>query len=654
MAAAADNSKNNALLWLNVHYVLGEVRKRISFPPGMLVSQARDLCMLRFGVWQEIMQREADAKAVETGGVDEEARSMSTQSTASSGSSSREQYGLYWPARAQWLGQHELMTAYRLETGDRLELQDHNAFIATQALQRRNNGGQGAGEPSRRVEGEGQIYYMQSKSLSAAWKLCWLELSGTALACYKRGRLHGSKPRTQRDQPIARIDLSAGFKLADQHGRQNQRISTSDQLSPSSSAASLLGLASYQHLGGSGAPLIIKCSDGAVHVFCTQSAVDYDYWRRMLRLVQTVHELPTNITLSSGASCSSGLSSSAGPRNAGPLEPAKNAGPLEAAGDRAARPPNSGGSSGVATSLVHRPHMRRPAGHIVARPKCDRRFGGYVRARVCGATARPIEAHAAQRVYLAVVPHALFGFSSEYSGDAAGMDASAEFRIGLGSAACVHQASEQRGDAAVFVVCILRAPGGAQADVEFGFEVDSCEQRDQWVEALRTIGGVSEAAGQDAAGPSQGECGVDDNGGELDSSGADGNAGELDSSGVSVRALGELNASGVSVQTMDPLGGMDVGGLSLRRSRSFVSTLSRADWPLPPTTLPSRLVQSVRTRGKSVLSTAAGQDAAMPGGNPSLDAVGLRIEPQQRQQSRFPWFRRNIMRPGSGADGSQN
>ncbi|KAJ2536437.1 hypothetical protein IWW43_000851, partial [Coemansia sp. RSA 1935] len=150
-----------ALLWLNVHYVQGDVRKRISFPPGMLVSQARDLCMLRFGVWQVIMKREGVKPDTEASDV--EVQSMSTQSTASSTNSSREQYGLYWPGHTQWLSPFELMSSYTLVPGDKLELQDHCAFITTAALR--------GDRQTCNVEGEGQIYYMQNKSLSAAWKL---------------------------------------------------------------------------------------------------------------------------------------------------------------------------------------------------------------------------------------------------------------------------------------------------------------------------------------------------------------------------------------------------------------------------------------------------------------------------------------------------
>ncbi|KAJ2502212.1 hypothetical protein GGH96_001284 [Coemansia sp. RSA 1972] len=639
--------QGTALLWLNVHYVQGDVRKRISFPPGMLVSQARDLCMLRFGVWQVIMKREGAKPDTEPSDV--EVQSMSTQSTASSTNSSREQYGLYWPGQTQWLSPFELMSSYTLVPGDKLELQDHCAFITTAALR-------GDGQ-TRDVEGEGQIYYMQSKSLSAAWKLCWMELSGTLLACYKRGRIHGSKQRSQRDQALTTIDLSGGFKLVDQHGRQNHRISTSDQLSPSSSAASLLGM-SYQHLGGTGSPLIIKCSDGSVHVFCTQSAVDYDYWRRMLRLVQTTHELPTNITQSGASSVASSRVSHVSRVSRSRAETAATAGSSGSSGSSGSidaaqitvRSPTSG-SSGVATSLVHRPHQRKALGHIIARPKLDSRFGDYVKVR----TSQPDTSIAPERTYLIVVPQTMFGFNSEYTGDTGGMSAASEFSVSL-HGTHVHTAQNE----SVFVVSVVREPKDGQNGMVFGFEIESREKCEQWVDALQTIGGIEEMgeerslqetvesgsssalvpveSGSSSALVPAVECSSSaSHKAQTESSLPD--RAELDSSGVSVRALGEVNASGVSVEALN--------GLSIRRSRSFVSTLSRADWPLPPTTLPQRMAHTIRPSTAWSRHSAA-RDADPNMGNPSLDAVGMRLDyAPQRQQSRFPWFRRNIL-PGSG------
>ncbi|KAJ2804034.1 hypothetical protein H4R20_002659, partial [Coemansia guatemalensis] len=248
VASANGSSKQVAgeqMVWLHVHYVQGNKRKRIMFPPGILVEQARDLCMLRFGVWQEIMKRGATPQpefhstenATE---IEDEAISVSTRSTSSNDSSRgsnamREQYGLYWPGHAQWLEPQTPLSRYMLSNGDRLELQNHAAFVSTPAISqssiRHKASDSGvsrteASEDERTVEGEGPIYYLQNKGISTAWRQCWLELHGTTLACYKRaGRLRMGlgMVRSTRDAPLLVVDLAGGFRLVDQHGRRDQK-----------------------------------------------------------------------------------------------------------------------------------------------------------------------------------------------------------------------------------------------------------------------------------------------------------------------------------------------------------------------------------------------------------------------------------------------
>ncbi|KAJ2848122.1 hypothetical protein IWW36_003484, partial [Coemansia brasiliensis] len=387
--------------------------------------------MLRFGVWQEIMKREEAKGPTEIPHSDDaqsttSKHSNSNHSTASSKSSAstREHYGLYRPDHAQWLNPNDLLSAYQLASGDKLELQDHNAFVSTPAFWR--NAAESHEETST-VEGEGQMYYMQTKGLSTAWRLCWVELCGTVLGCYRQRRLAKTRQRSTREHPLVLIDLSGGFKLVDQHGRQNQRISTSDQLpTGASSTSSILGLASYQHLGGNGAPLIIKCSDNSVHIFCTQSAVDYDYWRRMLRLVQTTHELPTTITVSSESNCSASVSSY--------KSDLANTVPEETQSSIIS---SSSSGSAAATSLVHRPQQRKAVAHIVMRPKFDARFSDTV---VVCSRAPPANSPSPfpqqQRTFCVLVPHMLYGFASECQGtassaDAASIGASADFSVDL-------------------------------------------------------------------------------------------------------------------------------------------------------------------------------------------------------------------------------
>ncbi|KAJ2156120.1 hypothetical protein GGF46_005397 [Coemansia sp. RSA 552] len=570
-------------IWLNVKYVHGGSRKRITFPPGMTVAQARDLCMLRFGVWQEIMMRERSAEASGSTGL-ADSQSTKTQSTASSAGNDelREQYGLYMPAREQWLDTQDLLSMYSLVPGEKAELQDRQAFVATAATVGTPSTTRGAETDSsldveRVVEGEGLIYYLQTKGMSTAWKQCWLELQGTSLACYKRKRLGTMLgiTRSMREAPLVLVDLSGGFKLVDQHGRQNQRVSTSDQLA----TTSFVGLASYQHLGGNGAPLIIKCSDGRVHVFCTHDAVDYDYWRRMLRRVQTEHELPTSISSSS----SSGGGSSGGNRK----RRGSSIHPL---------PPPASSQSIATSSLVHRPRPQdgRPLPHVVLRPKREPRFADMVSVRRGTSGPQP-------RIFCVIIRHELFGFGSEYSGpwDAPRMHDEASFCVELRGAR-VHRVSEQRGSEMAFVICIQKPDDDA---VLLDFDVDSLEHSDRWADALRCIGEVAEIA-------------------EI----AD-----------------------------DP-----PPSASVRRSRSFVSTVSRANWPTPPTSLPYAHFPdpptdpAARPRGMSIsgdsLSPAIGG-----GANPSLDAVGMRFDPgagrSPRQSpshtSRFPWLRRGMFRPST-------
>ncbi|KAJ2186522.1 hypothetical protein IW139_003242, partial [Coemansia sp. RSA 353] len=288
---------------------------------------------------------------------------------------------------------------------------------------------------------------------------------------------------------------------------------------------------------------------------------------------------------------------------------------------------------------------RKAMGHIIARPKLDSRFGDYVKVR----TSQPDTSPAPLRTYLIVVPQTLFGFASEYTGDTSGMSAASEFSVSL---AGTHVHTAQNED--VFVVSVVREPEHGQNGMVFGFEVDSLEKREQWVDALCAVGGIEqmgeERSLQETVERDSSSVSVQaiERGSSLsvqalqtESSVSDRPRAELDSSGVSVRALGEVNASGVSVEALDT-------GLSIRRSRSFVSTLSRADWPLPPTTLPQRMAQTIRPSTTwSRQSVVRDTDPSM--GNPSLDAVGMRLDyAPQRQQSRFPWFRRNIFGPGSG------
>ncbi|KAJ2078191.1 hypothetical protein H4R24_004656 [Coemansia sp. RSA 988] len=667
VGSAKGNSKQTAedqMVWVHVHYVQGDKRKRIMFPPGILVEQARDLCMLRFGVWQEIMKRGATPQtnlqqSESASSIDDDTKSVSTQSTISSGSTNssgttREQFGLYWPGHAQWLESQTPLSRYMLSNGDRLELQNHSAFVATPVLSRNNirHKASDSGvsraevlEEGTMVEGEGQIYYLQNKGISTAWRQCWLELHGTTLVCYKRaGRLRMGlgMARSTRDASLVLIDLAGGFRLVDQHGRRDQKVSTSEQLSGGSSSASSVSssvqsfswMGTYQQLGGNGAPLLIKC-DGSkeVHIFCTYSAVDYDYWRRLLRKVQMEYKLPTNITVSSSGSSRSGVSGrsdSVDENIIGSRERQYRALHAKTPSTNISEDKTSATSAAAATSLVHRPQERRAPACVIARPRREQRFMDTMRVRVGGQhdnglreELRALE-DAQTQTFCVLVPQTLFGFSGSYNGpsDEHSMATAAKFSVDLRNTR-VHTMSETCGRKTMFVICILRTTGGTDSDGEaevlLGFDVDSRESCSQWTEALYTIGGVNRIA------------------------------------------------VGVTKDVQKALGSPQP---QLRRVRSSVSTISHADWPMPPTTLPA--TQPILNAVPAPVSRVHGQNVAngLPNsmtsmqleaddtqaacGNPSLDAVGMRFtennaqQPEQEQQpSRFPWLRRNIFRPNS-------
>ncbi|KAJ2612683.1 hypothetical protein H4S08_002595, partial [Coemansia sp. RSA 1365] len=637
-------------VWVHVHYVQGDMRKRIVFPPGILVEQARDLCMLRFGVWQEIMKRGAtqptDAQisenAVEMGDDDASVSMKSVTSSESSHSSSgtRDQYGLYWPEHAEWMEAEMPLSRYMLSNGDRLELQNHTAFVSTPQLSsgirhKASNSSISKPEEKKEVEGEGPVFYMQNKGAAAAWRQCWLELHGTTLACYKRpGRLRMGlrMVSSTRDVPLVVVDLAGGFRLMDQHGRSDQKISTSEQfsgdsssvLSVSSSAHTLAWSGAYQQLCGTGAPLLIKCDGGKdVHVFCTLNTVDYDYWRRQLRKVQTEYKLPTNITISSGSSSKSGNSCD----NGGAMEKHERQWKsLSAVGPSTrASEDTLSVASAATTTLVHRPQGR--CSPVCEMAQLEQRFMGIVKVRVGGQQSdgdwddSSIITDVQEQVLCVVVPDTLFGFKGTYDGpsDEKNMAETASFSIDLRNTR-VHTMSESCGNKTVFVICILRTAeedSDNETEVLLAFDVESCECCTQWTEALHTIGGVSRLP---------------------------------------------VSISNVSVQ--EALG---IPQHLLRRVHSSVSRLSRANWPMPPTTLPATQSDSgadseivCRQRGQSVVSNMSnwmlnmqlGSDNAQTiSGNTSLESLSMRFPAdttqQQNHPSRFPWLRRNIFKPNS-------
>ncbi|KAJ1795615.1 hypothetical protein LPJ59_004246, partial [Coemansia sp. RSA 2399] len=305
---------------VNVHYPADDVWRVVVFPPGVLVDQARDICMLKFNVWHRIMEREQlRAKKDE----DEEKERKQQSKEGAGGGTTRDHYGLYWPSHAQWLDTMGLLSSYGLAADDVLELQDARSFVDTgnQAKTRRRAANslstttvvsstvieprkaepeesllrfgalpllptslQGRGSTttlerklslappplSMVADAEGRLHYLHGTGISTAWKLFWVELHGSMLVCFKK-KPTGSKPK-----PLLVIELSKGFRVVSpaSQASDTSSISTGTLSSTSSmsittstglSDTSLLGTiaSSHKQLGASSVPLIIKCNAGA-------------------------------------------------------------------------------------------------------------------------------------------------------------------------------------------------------------------------------------------------------------------------------------------------------------------------------------------------------------------------------------------------------
>ncbi|KAJ1799988.1 hypothetical protein LPJ75_006590, partial [Coemansia sp. RSA 2598] len=113
---------------LNVHDSCGGTWKRIMFPPAVTVGQARDICMLRFNVWQRIMAQDMKQMSIHSG-QSGSSSSLHTVSTKSSERSSTPQYALYWPGGGEWLDANLLLSMYPLRPGESLVLQDRELSV---------------------------------------------------------------------------------------------------------------------------------------------------------------------------------------------------------------------------------------------------------------------------------------------------------------------------------------------------------------------------------------------------------------------------------------------------------------------------------------------------------------------------------------------
>ncbi|KAJ2159286.1 hypothetical protein GGF46_003122 [Coemansia sp. RSA 552] len=269
---------------LNVRYVAKDMWRKVTFPPGITVTQARDICMLRFNVWQQTLaQSEAAASegSSATGAVGRGAPPIAPPGSAAGKGSrpeTREQYGLFWTSAGHWLGADEMLNAYPLRKNEVLELQHTVDFIPLQPHEFRHS------------YAESQLYYMQAGEAQQTWELFWAVLRARVLRLYRHKDQHSCD---------IEIDLTSSFRVTGQDGRSWPRSS-------SKSGASAIDAASIQSLhetlpagiSGSGGGLLVIQVPGAssssaaleqrhdaraFHALRSCDAFNYDVWHRSLR-----------------------------------------------------------------------------------------------------------------------------------------------------------------------------------------------------------------------------------------------------------------------------------------------------------------------------------------------------------------------------------
>ncbi|KAJ2726553.1 hypothetical protein GGI07_000495 [Coemansia sp. Benny D115] len=303
---------------LNMRYVAKDMWRKVTFPPGITVTQARDICMLRFNIWQQTLalNDNAELAVLLADDVGEQAKqpafgenNMDIQSTHSTGTISRsggatagftgiagangsqksqtqnqfrEQYGLFWTSAGHWLEADEMLNTYPLRKGEVLELQHIVDFIPLQPHEFKFS------------YAETAIYYMQASDSSgteAKWQLYWAVLRCRVLRLYKK--------KGMQEADVV-IDLARLFRLTDQDGRSWPKNSSKLGFEAPNMQALLESLPSAPpSIRDTGALAVqfqsLTDDKPQTFVFRSVSVYDYDVWHRTLR-----H------TLSSGASGTTG------------------------------------------------------------------------------------------------------------------------------------------------------------------------------------------------------------------------------------------------------------------------------------------------------------------------------------------------------------
>ncbi|KAJ2617716.1 hypothetical protein EV177_000394 [Coemansia sp. RSA 1804] len=264
---------------VNVRYVARDMWRKVTFPPGITVTQARDICMLRFNIWQQTLgsatEPMVDTPSTAVGAIfdqhhdhqqqQQQRLSLDTrkddtprlQATASHGAITpksagatagfmgtvgggqrcqpqfREQYGLFWTSAGHWLDADEMLSAYILRKGEVLELQHTVDFVPLLPHEFCHS------------YAESHIYHLEPDGAGGAgWHLRWAVLRNRVLRVFKE---KGT------EEPDVEIDLAQRFRLTDQEGRSWPRSSSRAAMASgmsrgNSSSSSLIDIHSIQAL----------------------------------------------------------------------------------------------------------------------------------------------------------------------------------------------------------------------------------------------------------------------------------------------------------------------------------------------------------------------------------------------------------------------
>ncbi|KAJ2004928.1 hypothetical protein GGI02_001480 [Coemansia sp. RSA 2322] len=442
---------------LNVRYVAKDMWRKVTFPPGITVTQARDICMLRFSIWQQTMYSEGgadgagadgsagseyqrpsiDQRSEEVGSLNFQSRGGKTGATAgldgiagggggggNGGSQNalaqfRDQYGLFWTSSGHWLEADEMLSSYPLRKGEVLELQHVIDFVPLQP------------DEFRYSYAEGHIYCLHADSATtSSWRLRWAVLRRLVLRLYKQ--------KGQQDADVV-IDLSKPFNLTDQGGRSWPRnpakmndivavLNTLDIPAVSLNPEALPG----RHVTGDGGILVLQPMAGGgnssaqarsgghrAFVFCASSASEYEVWQHTLRQTQMASVNGDGEARAGGGHAVSGSSGQGTPHIVQSPDPTASCATLRGSSNNILSrsslneaPTTPGGHTGLASSSNSKPYVVGQTMSSALSPKLNQRpraptsstrHEGYVNRKAS-------DGYGFRRRYCVLTPSTLFGF----------------------------------------------------------------------------------------------------------------------------------------------------------------------------------------------------------------------------------------------------